>query len=201
MAITLTILESANIGVNPVVPATVVINPALPTVGATVEVGTTTTGAPGTNASVVNSGTAVNAVFDFTIPRGDQGIQGIQGQQGLQGIQGPVGATGNAGAAATIAVGSTETLAPGSTAYVTNGGTSSAAVLNFGLVTGQKGDKGDDGANGNDGAAATISVGTTTTGAAGSMSATDKTKLDTFLGTKTVAQLGTATAGLTAWCL
>jgi len=168
MAITLTILESANIGVNPVVPATVVINPALPTVGATVDVGTTTTGAPGTNASVVNSGTAVNAVFDFTIPRGDQGIQGIQGIQGLQGIQGPVGATGNAGAAATIAVGSTETLAPGSTAYVTNGGTSSAAVLNFGLVTGQKGDKGDDGANGNDGAAATISVGTTTTGAAGS---------------------------------
>ena len=158
MAITLNILDSA----------TITINPNLPVTAATVNVGTTTTGAPGTNASVVNSGTAVNAVFDFTIPRGDQGIQGIQGIQGLQGIQGPVGATGNAGAAATIAVGSTETLAPGSTAYVTNGGTSSAAVLNFGLVTGQKGDKGDDGANGNDGAAATISVGTTTTGAAGS---------------------------------
>lgn len=158
MAITLNILDSA----------TITINPNLPVTAATVNVGTTTTGAPGTNASVVNSGTAVNAVFDFTIPRGDQGIQGQQGLQGLQGIQGPVGATGNAGAAATIAVGSTETLAPGSTAYVTNGGTSSAAVLNFGLVTGQKGDKGDDGANGNDGAAATISVGTTTTGAAGS---------------------------------
>jgi hypothetical protein len=35
-----------------------------------VTVGTTTTGAPGTNASVTNSGTAQNAVLDFTIPAG-----------------------------------------------------------------------------------------------------------------------------------
>lgn len=38
-----------------------------------VSVGTTITGAPGTQAKVVNSGTESNAVFDFTIPRGDQG--------------------------------------------------------------------------------------------------------------------------------
>lgn len=38
-----------------------------------VSVGTTTTGAPGTQAKVVNSGTESNAVFDFTIPRGDRG--------------------------------------------------------------------------------------------------------------------------------
>ena len=38
-----------------------------------VSVGTTTTGAPGTQAKVVNSGTESNAVFDFTIPRGDPG--------------------------------------------------------------------------------------------------------------------------------
>jgi len=40
---------------------------------ATVSVGTTTTGAAGTNASVTNSGTTSAAVFDFTIPRGEDG--------------------------------------------------------------------------------------------------------------------------------
>jgi hypothetical protein len=42
-------------------------------------VGTTTTGLPGTDASVVNSGTALNSVLDFTIPRGDQGLPGMPG--------------------------------------------------------------------------------------------------------------------------
>lgn len=46
---------------------------------ATVDVGTTTTGNAGTNASVVNSGTTQNAVFDFTIPRGDKGDTGDAG--------------------------------------------------------------------------------------------------------------------------
>jgi hypothetical protein len=36
-------------------------------------VGTVTTGDPGTQAQVVNSGTNQAAVFDFTIPRGDTG--------------------------------------------------------------------------------------------------------------------------------
>ena len=40
---------------------------------ATVTVGTTTTGNPGTNASVVNSGTSSAAVLDFTIPKGATG--------------------------------------------------------------------------------------------------------------------------------
>lgn len=39
----------------------------------TITVGTTTTGAPGTQASVVNSGTAKDVVLDFTIPRGGGG--------------------------------------------------------------------------------------------------------------------------------
>lgn len=42
-------------------------------VAATVTVGTTTTGAAGSSASVINSGTTVNAVFDFTIPEGASG--------------------------------------------------------------------------------------------------------------------------------
>jgi len=51
----------------------------------TLAVGTTTTGAAGTNASVVNTGTATNAVFAFTIPRGATGATGAQGPQGIPG--------------------------------------------------------------------------------------------------------------------
>lgn len=40
---------------------------------ASITVGTVTTGNPGTQASVVNSGTDKDAVLDFTIPRGDTG--------------------------------------------------------------------------------------------------------------------------------
>lgn len=40
---------------------------------ATIAVGTVTTGAPGSSASVTNSGTSSAAVFDITIPRGDAG--------------------------------------------------------------------------------------------------------------------------------
>lgn len=46
---------------------------------ATIAVGTTNTGAPGTNASVTNSGSSSAAVFNFTIPRGDVGPQGPPG--------------------------------------------------------------------------------------------------------------------------
>lgn len=42
----------------------------------TVKVGKTTTGETGTQASVVNSGTNLNPVLDFTIPRGDKGDNG-----------------------------------------------------------------------------------------------------------------------------
>ena len=119
----------------------------------------------------------------------------VEGPQGPQGDPGPAGADG---AAATIAVGSVTTGEAGTQASVTNAGTSSAAVLNFTIPRGDKGDKGDtgdagpqgergpqgeqgpagaDGARGPqgpagaDGAAATIAVGTVTTGAAGSKAA------------------------------
>ena len=58
---------------------------------ATVDAGTTTTGAAGTDASVVNSGTTSAAIFDFTIPRGDKGEQGPQGPQGEPGEPGEDG--------------------------------------------------------------------------------------------------------------
>lgn len=43
---------------------------------ATIEAGETTTGAPGTDAEVTNSGTSSAAIFDFVIPKGDKGDQG-----------------------------------------------------------------------------------------------------------------------------
>lgn len=44
--------------------------------GNTVKVGTVTTGDPGTQARVTNSGTARDVVLDFTIPKGDTGAAG-----------------------------------------------------------------------------------------------------------------------------
>lgn len=51
----------------------------IPGEAATITVGTTITGEPGTNASVVNSGTTSAAILDFTIPRGDKGETGEDG--------------------------------------------------------------------------------------------------------------------------
>lgn len=47
-----------------------------PGAAATVKVGTVTTGEPGTDAIVTNSGTESAAVLDFTIPRGETGAGG-----------------------------------------------------------------------------------------------------------------------------
>lgn len=69
---------------------------------ASVTVGTTTTGAAGTNASVSNSGTTQDAVLNFTIPRGAQGVQGPQGSTGPAGPAGPTGPQGPMGDVAVI---------------------------------------------------------------------------------------------------
>ena len=89
--------------------------PGLLGVIASVNVGTTTTGAAGSSASVTNSGTPLDAVLNFTIPRGD---------------------TGATGSAATIAAGTTTTTAPGTNASVTNSGTSNAAIFDFTIPRG-----------------------------------------------------------------
>lgn len=52
---------------------------------ATVDAGTTTTGAAGTDASVVNVGIPSAAVFNFTIPRGNTGATGAAGSDGADG--------------------------------------------------------------------------------------------------------------------
>lgn len=122
---------------------------------ATIAVGTTTTLAPGSSATVANVGTSSAAVFNFGIPAGQTGATGATGSQGP------------AGAAATIAAGTTTTGAPGTSASVTNVGSSSAAVFNFTIPRGDKGETGNTGATGAAGTAATITAGTTTTGAPG----------------------------------
>jgi len=71
--------------------------------GATISVGSVTAGSP---CSVVNVGTARDAIFNIVLEtgatgatgaqgiQGEQGIQGIQGEQGIQGIQGIQGEAG-----------------------------------------------------------------------------------------------------------
>ena len=60
---------------------------------ATIVVGTTTTGEPGSEASVVNTGTAENVVLAFSIPEGEVGPTGPTGATGDIGPTGPTGAT------------------------------------------------------------------------------------------------------------
>ncbi len=103
---------------------------------ATIAVGTTTTGEPGTDSSVTNSGTSSAAVLNFVIPKGETGAAGADGQDGQDGADGE---------AATITVGTTTTGQPGTNASVTNSGTSSAAVLDFVIPQGATGAAGADG--------------------------------------------------------
>ena len=86
----------------------------------TVEVGTVTTGAPGTAAEVTNSGDEHDAVFDFTIPQGQRGN------------------------AATVRIGTTQMVEADEAAEVTNSGTASDAVLNFKIPRGPTGATGHD---------------------------------------------------------
>lgn len=113
---------------------------------ATISVGTTQTGNPGSSAAVTNSGSSSAAIFNFTIPRGDVGASGPVGATGATGIQGA------SGTAATIAVGTVQTGNAGSSATVTNAGTPTAAVLNFVIPRGDTGASGAVGATGGTGA-------------------------------------------------
>lgn len=81
---------------------------------ATVTVGSTTTGEPGTNASVTNSGTSSDAVLNFVIPRGAKGDTGSAGSKGDKGDTGEtpaitMSATADATSSATPSVTVTKT--------------------------------------------------------------------------------------------
>lgn len=117
----------------------------------------------GSTPTVTNVGTGTAVVLNFGIPAGvtgatgssgTQGQQGVKGDTGTQGIQGTAGATGPAGSQGIQGTaGSSGIIAV--TAPITNSGTSTSASL--GIV------------------AATSSV-------PGSMSASDKAKLDAYPG-------------------
>ena len=130
---------------------------------ATVTVGSTFTGAPGTDANVVNSGSTSNAIFDFTIP------QGATGETGATGPAGADGSPGAPGIAASITVVETITEEPGKDANVRNVGTTSDAKLQFFIpqgvagAQGEPGTPGTPGKDGTDGVTPTVAAGTTTT--------------------------------------
>lgn len=78
-----TVIDSSNIGLTPTQPATINVEVGVPGASATIAVGTTTTLAPGLNATVTNVGTASNAVLDFGIPKGEKGDKGDTGDSGV----------------------------------------------------------------------------------------------------------------------
>lgn len=131
--------------------------------------------------------------------KGEQGVAGEAGARGEPGERGADGAKGDPGEAATITIGS---VTSGAEASVENAGTANAAVLNFVLPKGDKGEKGDtglqgaagepgakgdtgeagkngtDGKNGEDGFSPTIAVETVENGT--KVTITDKTGDKTF---------------------
>jgi hypothetical protein len=103
---------------------------------ATISLGAVSTGAPGSSAAVINTGTTGDAVFSFTIPRGDKGE------------------VGNTGPVNTLSIAGVTTGAAGSSASVSVGGTAPNQTLTFSIprgdagATGPQGLKGDTGATG-----------------------------------------------------
>ena len=61
---------------------------------ATITVGSTSTGLPGTDANVTNQGTSSAAVFNFVIPEGEAGSVGPEGPEGEKGDKGDKGDPG-----------------------------------------------------------------------------------------------------------
>ena len=129
-----------------------------PGLAATIQVGETSTGNPGTEAQVTNSGTSGAAVFNFVIPRGADGTDGVDGTDfvirgyydSLSALQAAVTSPA-AGDAYGVGTATPYDI------YVLDG--AGNEWKNNGPIQGPQGPAGE---------AATIQVGTVTTGAAGS---------------------------------
>ena len=94
---------------------------------AILDVGTTITGSPWTDASVTNSGTTSAAIFDFVIPKGNIWDQWDPWDPWDQ---------WDPWDDATLQVGTTTTGSPWTDASVTNRGTTSAAIFDFSIPQG-----------------------------------------------------------------
>lgn len=148
---------------------------------ATVAAGTTTTIAPGGNAEVTNVGTASNAVFNFKIPAGQTGADGQDGSDGvspevsftsitggnrmtvtdathplgqsidiMDGVDGTDGSDGTDGVSPEVTIG---VISGGHSVTITDADHPQGQTFNV--------------MDGENAAAATVTVGTTTTGEAG----------------------------------
>ena len=96
-----------------------------------VEVASTTTGEPGTDAQVTNSGTSQDVKLNFVIPKGANGVTG------------PKGPKGDTGATPNIQIGTVQTLDPGQQATASMTGSPENPLLNLGIPKGGKGDPGE----------------------------------------------------------
>ena len=97
-----------------------------------VTIGTVTTGAAGSDASVTNVGTSSAAILNFTIPRGaDSTVAGPKGDKGDKGDQGDASTV--PGPANSLSIG---TVTSGSEAAATITGTAPFQTLNLVLPTG-----------------------------------------------------------------
>lgn len=128
---------------------------------ATIAVGSVTTGAAGSAATVANSGTASAVTLNFSIPQGAKGDTGnagvgvssatVNGSGNLiitktdsstvdaGSVVGTQGDKGDAGDAGTITINAVATGAAGTDVVITNTGTASAALLNFTIPKGDTG--------------------------------------------------------------
>ena len=138
---------------------------------ATISIGTVTTLTSGEGATVTNSGTTAEAVFDFAIPQGEKGDKGDKGDTGT-GIQGDKGDKGDQGDAGTPALWNFVGAYNGGASYAvgdivtyagqlwyrynSNGGnvgdTPSEGLWNLLAQKGDQGEKGDKGDAGGSGA-------------------------------------------------
>jgi hypothetical protein len=135
---------------------------------ATISVGSTTTGLPGTDATVVNTGTNQDAVLSFTVPAGQRGLTGATGAPGPQGATGPQGVKGDTGAPSTVpgpqgVKGDTGSQGPAGPASTVPGPAGSTGPKGDTGATGSPGATGPQGPQGIPGTNATLPVATATT--------------------------------------
>jgi hypothetical protein len=135
----------------------------------TINVGSVTTGTAGSSVVVTNVGTPTNAIFNFTIPKGDKGDRATLAvgtvTTGAPGSAAAVTDTGTAsdgilnftiprgdtGATGTLSLGTVTTGTPGSSVIITNTGTPTAGVFNFTIPRGDVGPQGVQGVQGDPG--------------------------------------------------